>query len=393
MNLRAFILTAVLASWSAALCAAPPKQELDEVRSRLQTLQTELRAAEESRAEAVDQLRASERAISDTNRKLRELGRQRTDLSQRLAQIEEETVRTRAEIERQQSEIGRMLHKQYMNGRAEPIRLVLAQQDPNRVARDLHYLTYVSRARGEAVTGLRRNLDQLAQLAADNQSRSEELGHVVKTQSEQKKALESEEKDRRKALASVSAELAKQRKEYATLKKDEERLTQLIEKIAKALTKSKAKPGGKKTLANRETPTPDAEGGDFPSLRGKLRLPVAGEVASRFGSPQGDGGFSRKGVFIRARQGQEVKAIATGRVVFADWLRGFGNLLIVDHGGGYMSLYGNNEALLRQPGDTVRAGDVVASVGASGGQEESGLYFEMRHQGKPFDPLQWAPPH
>ena len=96
---------------------------------------------------------------------------------------------------------------------------------------------------------------------------------------------------------------------------------------------------------------------------------------------------------MRTRSGEEIHVIAAGQVVFADWLRGFGNLLIVDHGGGYMSLYGNNEALLRQPGDTVRAGDVVASVGASGGQEESGLYFEMRHQGKPFDPLQWAPPH
>ncbi|MBK8016685.1 MAG: hypothetical protein IPK20_08125 [Betaproteobacteria bacterium] len=202
---RACVLAAGRASWSAAPCAAPPKQELDKVRSRLQTLQTELRAAEESRAEAVDQLRASERAISDTNRKLRELGRQRTDSRSGSRRSKRKTVRTQAEIERQQSEIGRMLHKQYMNGRAEPIRLVLAQQDPNRVARDLHYLSL-------CLPRPRRGRDRPA--PQPRSARPARRGQPVpqrgtgprgKTQSEQKKALESEEKDRRKALASVSA--------------------------------------------------------------------------------------------------------------------------------------------------------------------------------------------
>jgi septal ring factor EnvC (AmiA/AmiB activator) len=117
---------------------------------------------------------------------------------------------------------------------------------------------------------------------------------------------------------------------------------------------------------------------------------VRGELANHFGAPREDSGISWKGLFIRAQEGGEVRAVAGGRVVFADWLRGFGNLMIVDHGNGYMSLYGNNQALLKRVGDEVRAGDSIAAVGNSGGNQESGLYFELRHLSKPFDPLAWC---
>ena len=127
----------------------------------------------------------------------------------------------------------------------------------------------------------------------------------------------------------------------------------------------------------------------FSTLRGSLRLPVRGELAGRFGSPRTEGGVAAKGLFIRAAEGEQVRAIGAGRVVYADWMRGFGNLLIVDHGGGYLTIYGNNESVLKAVADPVRTGDVVATVGATGGSPESGLYFETRRQGKPFDPLKW----
>ncbi|GAC1521725.1 MAG: peptidoglycan DD-metalloendopeptidase family protein [Collimonas sp.] len=141
---------------------------------------------------------------------------------------------------------------------------------------------------------------------------------------------------------------------------------------------------------NELTPKADsAYGKPFDSLRGQLRLPVRGDVMARFGSKRGDGP-SWKGLFIRTPEGSEVKAVAAGRVVFADWLRGFGNLIIVDHGNQYMTIYGNNQALLKRPGDVVKTGDVIASAGNSGGNEQSGLYFEIRHQGRAFDPLGWV---
>lgn len=134
---------------------------------------------------------------------------------------------------------------------------------------------------------------------------------------------------------------------------------------------------------------PAAPAGAFEALKGQLRAPVAGKLAARFGAKRGDGP-SWKGVFIRATEGADIHAIAGGRVVFAEWLRGFGNLIIVDHGGQYMSIYGNNQSLLKRAGDIVKAGDAIASAGNSGGNEESGLYFELRHQGRPFDPAGWV---
>jgi septal ring factor EnvC (AmiA/AmiB activator) len=128
----------------------------------------------------------------------------------------------------------------------------------------------------------------------------------------------------------------------------------------------------------------------FATLKGRLRLPVRGELANQFGASREETGVHWKGVFIRSNTGETVHAIADGRVVYADWLRGFGNLLILDHGEGYMSLYANNEGLLRQVGEKVRSGDAIASVGASGGHAESGLYFELRRDGKPFDPMKWT---
>jgi septal ring factor EnvC (AmiA/AmiB activator) len=132
-----------------------------------------------------------------------------------------------------------------------------------------------------------------------------------------------------------------------------------------------------------------ASNGNFARQKGSLRLPVRGPVAGRFGSPR-DGGGTWHGLFIRAGAGNDVKAVAGGRVVFAEWMRGFGNLMIVDHGDSYLSIYGNNDSLLKQVGQAVKGGETVATVGNSGGNQESGLYFELRHKGQPIDPMKWA---
>ncbi|MGH8740932.1 MAG: murein hydrolase activator EnvC family protein, partial [Burkholderiales bacterium] len=131
-------------------------------------------------------------------------------------------------------------------------------------------------------------------------------------------------------------------------------------------------------------------GAAFSKLRGRLSLPVRGELTGRFGAPRGAAGTEAKGVFIRAPQGQPVRAVASGQVVYAEWMRGFGNLLILDHGEAYLSIYANNEALLKQVGDVVAPGETIATTGASGGNEETGLYFELRHLGRAFDPLRWV---
>jgi septal ring factor EnvC (AmiA/AmiB activator) len=169
------------------------------------------------------------------------------------------------------------------------------------------------------------------------------------------------------------------------LRADESRLGRLVEQLGRVLARSGASYG-----RNERVPQADGTRQRFSALRGKLRLPIRGELTGRFGAPRGAAGTEAKGVFIRAPEGEPVRAIAGGQVVYADWMRGFGNLLIVDHGETYLSIYANNESLLKQIGDAVGPGETIATTGASGGNEETGLYFELRYLGKAFDPLRWV---
>jgi septal ring factor EnvC (AmiA/AmiB activator) len=199
------------------------------------------------------------------------------------------------------------------------------------------------------------------------------------------KQLEPGSEDARMIEASIARaqELGGSKVAKAKVPKDAERSAGDTAKKGK----TPAAKAGRSTVKDND---PGAIGGAFASLRGKLRLPVRGDIAGRFGSARAEGGTNWKGVFIRAAEGAEVKAIAAGAVVFSDWLRGFGNLLIVDHGDDFLSIYGNNESLLAAVGSNVTAGQSVATVGNSGGNPESGLYFELRHRGQPFDPLKWV---
>jgi septal ring factor EnvC (AmiA/AmiB activator) len=383
----ALLLLLLLASPLAAGAEAGTKEkELRELRGRIEALQKSLVEAEESKSEAADALKESERAISETNRALRELGEQSREISRRLAAISAESRQGEEALRAQQALLARLLYQHYLGGQSEPLKLLLNREDPHSIARRLHYFGYVSRARAQLIEATRRNIVRLQALGEDARRQARELAAVTAESKALRARLEREKRARGQVLARISRDIQRQRREIGTLRRDEKRLAQLVERLAKLVARSRPAPRAR----NERVPQPGALDGAFAELKGRLNLPVRGELASRFGSPRADGGVVWKGVFIAARPGDEVRAVADGRVVFADWLRGFGNLLIVDHGDAYMSLYGNNEALFKRVGDEIRAGDPVAAVGASGGNTDSGLYFELRHQGRPLDPLEWV---
>jgi murein hydrolase activator len=378
--------------------AAAPKvdnEDLKQLRGRIETLQKELADTEESKSEVADALRESERAVIAANRKLAALTREHHEANNKLSQIQAQSKQVARDIEAQQLRLGKLLHRQYLTGggQTEYLSLLLNQQDPNEIARNLHYYGYLSRARLEGINALRANVQRLDMLTRESREKSLEISAIQTKQAEHKKYLEQEKIEHAKLLERISSQADQQRREISKLKRDEERLTRLVERIAKLLAQKKRSAPRATTpgpLNNERLPDASADGSPFSSLKGRLSLPVRGELANRFGGPRADGGVTWKGLFIRSATGGEVKAIAGGRVVFADWLRGFGNLMILDHGNSYMSLYSNNEINHKQVGDSVRGGDTIASVGNSGGNAESGLYFELRHQGKPFDPLNWV---
>ena len=385
IRLVAALLLAVL---SPALQAGP-KDELKEIRDRIEALQKQLTESESSKAEAADALKDSERAVSQTSRKLYQISGQRREVNSALSRLQTRARIVESSIAEEQIVLGRLLYQQYIGGQSDAIKLVLTGEDPNEIARQLHYLSYVSRARAELLASLRENLADLDKLTGETRRKSSELHSLQSEETLQMRRLEKEKAQRQQIYAKVSDDIEKSRKQLSTLKRDEERLTQLMERLAReAARKNTRKPG--KRITNQALPNADTGSGPFRQLKGKLRLPVIGELTNRFGGQRLDSGLSWKGLFISAKPGREVKAVAGGRVVYADWLRGFGNLLILDHGDGYMSLYGNNESLLKQVGEEARAGDTIAAAGNSGGNPDSGLYFELRYQGKPFDPIPWV---
>ncbi|MBK9325917.1 MAG: peptidoglycan DD-metalloendopeptidase family protein [Thiobacillaceae bacterium] len=380
--------------FAAGALAAPDtgkQQELKDLRGRIQSLQEELEQAHEDRSEVADALKKSERRISDVNRGLRDLESRQRMLSRDLRQLNQDTRLTQSEIAEQQKRLVVLLRERYIQGGGDAMKLLLNGQNPGEVARNLEYYGYIGRARAELIRQHRQALARLRTLQDKTRQQNDGLTQVRKERVAQKQTLEAEKGTRQQVLYKLSEQIRQQRQEIDTLVRDEKRLTRLIEKLAKlAATAPKSSSPAKRGQSVDRVADASLAGLDFHRLKGKLALPLTGEILHKFGQNRDGGGPAWKGLFIRARQGQEVRAVGSGRIAFADWLRGFGNLLIVDHGDGYLSLYSNNESLYKQPGEPVRAGDVVAAVGATGGQDEPGLYFELRHQGKPFDPLTWV---
>jgi septal ring factor EnvC (AmiA/AmiB activator) len=369
---------------------AAPKDDLSGLRERIKTLQKEVESAEGKKSDATDALKQSEQAISTANRRLWELAQQQESVGATLSQLQRESRDTQGKIGNQQALLGQLLSHYHLHGQHDPLKILLNQQDPNQLARQLHYYAYLSRARATLIENLRTNLAHSRELAQLYQEKSAELEQVKSEQARQKSQLERDKEARKTVLLRINQKITSQRHEIGRLQRDEKRLTQLIERLSK-LAQPKKKKGAPVYSRNQSTPEPS--GGALHQLKGKLHFPVRGELAHRFGSQREDSGATWKGWFIKSSAGQDVKCIANGRVVFSDWLRGFGNIVIVDHGDDYMSLYGNNETLYKQAGETVRAGDAVAATGNSGGIAETGLYFEMRHKSRPFDPLGWVKPN
>lgn len=391
--LRLIFLVILLVSAGAAAGATSPsraKEDLRQLRDKIEALQKRLADAEESKNEAADALKESEGAISDASRTLRELGQQSREANRRLAELRAASQQSESTLGAQQALLARLLYQQYLGGQSEPLKLLLNREDPNQIARQLHYFSYISRARAGLIENLRSRLTEIKDLARQVEQQVAELAAIAAEQTVQKKRLEREKLARSQVLVRISRNIQKQKHEIGTLRRDENRLTRLIEQLARIVARAPARSSSAPRLKNERLPDTSGDGSPFRQLKGRLALPVRGELSNRFGSPRSDSGLMWKGLFIASKAGEEVRAIAAGRVVFADWLRGFGNLLIIDHGDGYMSLYGNNETLYKQVGDALRGGETIAAVGNSGGNADSGLYFEIRHQGRPFDPLSWV---
>ena len=401
------------ASFAASKSERKPKEKLDSIHERIESLKKELNTTKEAHADAADALKKSEKAISESNRKLFELRQEQNKHSERLEVLQSQKSNLETTIEGQKRLLAQQLYQQYLHGRESYLQIILQEKDPSAAARQVQYFGYVSKARSQLIASTKSNLNQVAKLNEETSQALKEVVTLKGKQEAERKNLETQKTARGKVLQELAGKIQSQSKEIEKLKRDERNLSELVERLARAASEKQANQAKTKpqeqasNKATEEAPNRPAQmlgrnetlpsssfgGVSFGELRGKLNLPVRGEITNRFGSAREDTGVTWKGLFIKSAEGNEVKSIANGRVVFADWMRGFGNLMIIDHGDGYMSLYGNNQALLRKMGDTVKGGDTIASVGNSGGNSTSGLYYELRNRSKPFDPMSWSVAH
>jgi len=376
--------------------ASASRAELDAVKARRKAAESAAAQTEKKRSAAETALKAAEKAVSKAKRALRDLRKTQAEVSAALAEVRLAQKRTQGEIDAGREALGQWLKRYYQHGGEPGVGHLLSARDPNQLARDAYYLERIGREKRAIVDRLRVAEAQFAAQAQQIGEKQQALEENERKQQAQTRSLNKEQARRTKILADLSALLKSQRAQIGALKQDESRLMSLIRQL------EAAPPPRPRASAPRQRPEREAEVGDsgraadassrgkpFARLRGQLRVPVQGRLVGRFGQERASTGTSWKGVFIRAAAGVDVRAVADGTVVYSDWLRGFGNLVIVDHGDNFLTVYGNNEALFKSTGERVLAGDVIASVGDSGGIPESGLYFEIRHEGRPVDPMTW----
>jgi septal ring factor EnvC (AmiA/AmiB activator) len=403
-----FIFTIVCALSISAHAVDTP--DIAGIHAKIEQLRQQNHEAETNRNQASDALQQSERAISNANRSLHDLEQQNTDIEQTLAQLHNQGDSARSAITHQQNALMQLIRQQYLSGQNDATKLLLNGSNPNQTTRNLTYLSYITRARNQLISSLQQNVVQLDQLTAEQQTQQAQLDKIREQREQQRKILEVERNKKQQIVKQLGSQIQLQRQQIATLEQDEKRMTKLMQDLAIARKKAEAAAAARAAKAARDaaniskhtknsatnslppsTPikqpyTPNAGLG---KLKGSLIMPTHGELIHRFGTPREQGASLWKGLFIKASSGQPVYAVAAGQVVFADWMRGFGNLIIIDHGGGYMSLYSNNETLYKQSGATIKAGETIASVGNTGGSNETGLYFELRYQSQAFDPSPW----
>ena len=398
--------------WLCVFCASSfaakkidaAKEDLSDLHEKIEELKKELNSNQAAHKDASDELKSSETAISSANKKLHDINQKQKQNKNILNTLKKQSLSINENLSQQQQQLSKLLRQQYMHGGQSYSQLILQNKNPSEIARDVKYFSYIAKEHAKVIDGMQTNLVKVKKLNNQTAATLQEVADLKAKQVAEKKELEQQKQEKSKVVKTLSKQISAQRSEIDKLKRDEKSLSNLVERLAKIIPKKIKKTAKKKQLnkvddkaetptetitKNEEIPTDTYSGSNFIALKGKLRLPVRGDVTNRFGAARADTGVSWKGLFIKAAEGSDVKTVADGRVVFADWMRGFGNMIIVDHGSGYMSLYGNNQAVLKGVGDEVNAGDSIASVGNSGGNESNGLYYELRRNSLPFDPMSW----
>ncbi|MBD7975818.1 murein hydrolase activator EnvC family protein [Serpens gallinarum] len=408
----ALILLSCLLAPAFADQKAQTQQQLEAARKDVAELKKMLEKLQQEKSGVQQQLRSTEQEMGELEKQVRELQQQQNQSEAQLKQLDQQKKKLQQSRAEQQRVIGTQARAAYQNGRGEYLKLLLNQQNPAAFSRVQTYYSYLNQARLEQLQGFNDTLVQLHQVESDLDAQQQQLAKQKQAVAERQARLGEVRKERQQALVQLNQDANSRNQKLKARQQDQAELQNVLKTIEATLARQarEAEQARQQALAEerrqRERQRPSGApvsgealvsssgftfGGPFADARGKLPWPVDGRLLARYGAQRGEDARSTwDGVLIGSRAGQPVRAVHGGRVVFADWLRGAGMLVILDHGGGYLSLYGHNQSLLKTAGDIVKAGDTIATVGTSGGQEIPALYFAIRQQGRPSDPAQWC---
>lgn len=380
-------------------------EELAEVQSGIKAAGENLQRIQLQKNTLNAQLGEVEKLYGRTAALLKTLQAQVEQKRQNLSKIHQEKQSLQDEVAKQNVELAGQIKAAYAMGQKEQLKLLLNQQDPALSSRMLVYYDYLNKARLTKLASISESMQHLDRLGKQQQHETELLEKSLEQKKSEQIAVDDVKKRRAKLLTQLKSDFSSNEQQIIHLRESENKLRNLVSSLQRSTNDltfevEQTKKLHKTAEVPSDEPGKDLPGsrddfsklkGDFSSLKGQLPWPVKGRLTNKFGSARAESTESIwDGALIDASEGTEIHAITSGKVVFSDWLRGYGLLIIIDHGKGYMTLYAFNQSLYRQVGEWVDAGEVVASVGQSGGRSRPGLYFGIRNNGKPVDPLEWC---
>ncbi|MDD5410144.1 MAG: peptidoglycan DD-metalloendopeptidase family protein [Methylobacter sp.] len=375
-------------------------KKLSEVQSDIAATRQEMQRIRQQKSTLSAQLAEIEKLYGKTATILKTLQGQVDLKRQDLNKIQQKKQAFQNEVSKQNKELAGQIRAAHAMGQQEKLKLLLNQQDPALSSRMMVYYDYLNRARAKKLASIEESMQHLELLGKQEQEETQLLEKNLEQKKLEQMAVDSVREQRAQLLAQLSNDFSWNEKQIDRLKESESKLKDLIsslqqstDDVASETVQEMELPKVEDDLEAKDDSTKDKNDfpelkGDFSSLKGQLPWPIKGRVANRFGSARAEGTW--EGVLIDAKEGAEIRAVNRGKVVYADWLRGYGLLTIIDHGKGYMTLYAFNQSLYKKIDERVEAGDVIASVGQSDGRSQPGLYFEIRKKGKPIDPLEWC---
>lgn len=375
-NLSVFFITACLSVAAVSSYAdtdAEQQKQLEELKRNIEALKKELEATKSSRDDVHKQLEKTETSIGDLNKKAEKLKDELNQRKKKLNDLRSERGQLQTRKREQQTTVAQYVNSAYRLGQQDSLRLLLNQKAPERVSRNLKYYNYFITARQEKITEYMNTIERINAIEPEIAFETTKIQQNVDALNTQKKQLDTAQANRRQLLAKLNTNIANQDHKLKSLLEDRKQLEKVLRSVINNVDDVK--------IAGSNEP--------FGSLRGRIPWPLQGKLLERYGNQRVGNKLKWQGLLISSPAGTPVKAVHYGRVVFSDYLRGHGLLIIVDHGTGFMSLYAHNQTLYKTLGEWVDTGDVIASVGNSGGQKQAALYFELRHKGEPTNPQRW----